>query len=332
MKFIHSILGGTFDHFHAGHQRLISEALGNSQRLTIGITTEKMLARKLWKRSIESYEARENSIREFIDWNLRQCFCEAKNVFEDKKAVNIIPLQNIFGNALDEKEIDAIFVTADTLPGAIKINEARRDKGWPPLEIIEVSLVKDENGNKITSERIRGGDIDREGKVYLTLFDKDLQMPHGLRGELAKPWGKVILNLGGMRIIPPRLLTIAVGDIVSQKLLQAGIPADVNIIDGKTNRQKLKEMKIADFRFKNKAGTINSKTVKMINAILRKQKFPQSLFVEGEEDLLALPAILLAPLGSTVFYGLRDKGAVMVTVNEEIKEKVSLMLRKFYYE
>jgi len=43
--------------------------------------------------------------------------------------------------------------------------------------------------------------------------------------------------------------------------------------------------------------------------------------VTGEEDLLALPAIVLAPLGSVVLYGQYDKGVVINEVTEELKKK-----------
>ena len=52
--------------------------------------------------------------------------------------------------------------------------------------------------------------------------------------------------------------------------------------------------------------------------------------VKGEEDLLALPAILLAPLHSIMLYGQMDMGIVMVEVTEEKKKEVMEILKKFY--
>ncbi len=50
--------------------------------------------------------------------------------------------------------------------------------------------------------------------------------------------------------------------------------------------------------------------------------------VEGEEDLVTLPAIALAPHGFTVVYGLPDKGAVLVKVDEESKSRVEDILTR----
>jgi len=51
--------------------------------------------------------------------------------------------------------------------------------------------------------------------------------------------------------------------------------------------------------------------------------------IKGEEDLLTLPAILLAPLGAIVIYGQKDVGAVVVEVTEEIKQKISNIINQF---
>ena len=51
--------------------------------------------------------------------------------------------------------------------------------------------------------------------------------------------------------------------------------------------------------------------------------------IQGEEDLLALPAILLAPLGSVVIYGQKDLGVVVVEVTEEKKEEVKKIINLF---
>ena len=54
-----------------------------------------------------------------------------------------------------------------------------------------------------------------------------------------------------------------------------------------------------------------------------------TIVIDGEEDLLALPAILLAPLKSMVLYGQMDLGVVLVEVTEEMKEKVAGLVKKF---
>ena len=50
--------------------------------------------------------------------------------------------------------------------------------------------------------------------------------------------------------------------------------------------------------------------------------------VYGEEDLAALPAIVLAPVSSVVIYGLPDEGGIMVTVTQGVKDRIYNMLDK----
>lgn len=42
-----------------------------------------------------------------------------------------------------------------------------------------------------------------------------------------------------------------------------------------------------------------------------------------------MPAILLAPLGSTILYGIADVGGVIVKVTESRKNQVEKILEKF---
>lgn len=53
------------------------------------------------------------------------------------------------------------------------------------------------------------------------------------------------------------------------------------------------------------------------------------LLVDGEEDLLALPAIVHAPIGGVVYYGQPQQGLVEVMVTEEKKREVLALLKQF---
>jgi GTP-dependent dephospho-CoA kinase len=55
----------------------------------------------------------------------------------------------------------------------------------------------------------------------------------------------------------------------------------------------------------------------------------QLIDVSGEEDLLAIPAILLAPLSSVVVYGQFDQGIVVAHVTEQNKKRVYDLFGKF---
>jgi len=52
------------------------------------------------------------------------------------------------------------------------------------------------------------------------------------------------------------------------------------------------------------------------------------LYIDGEEDLVTLVAIKLAPLGSVVVYGQPGEGLVAVEVTEGMRVKVNNMMER----
>ena len=58
--------GGTFDRLHDGHRRLIETGLKVSNKLVIGLTTQKMLKRKKFGSKIEDFETRKKHLENFI--------------------------------------------------------------------------------------------------------------------------------------------------------------------------------------------------------------------------------------------------------------------------
>lgn len=157
-KYKHAILGGTFDRFHLGHQSLIKTAFEQSEKVTIGITTAELIKAKHLSNKIEDYLTRENSIKKYL---------KEKQFL---KRSSLIPLYDIYGNSLAEKDIQAIFVTIATFHKACLINIKRKEIAFKSLEIITISFLKGADGKIITSERIRKGEIDRNGQRILKEF------------------------------------------------------------------------------------------------------------------------------------------------------------------
>lgn len=126
------------------------------------------------------------------------------------------------------------------------------------------------------------------------------------------------------------LKVLSVGDYVTSNILKIGICVDVCIIDGRVMRKavdslNLKTNKVINVR--NPPGTITNKAWE---AVCQASKADETIaiLVDGEEDLLALPAIICAPLGSLVVYGQPHKGIVLVRVNERKKLCAKTILRE----
>jgi len=329
-KFKHAVLGGTFDHFHAGHKHFIRAAFERSGKVTIGLTIDEFSRNKLFAYSIEDYKTRETCLKSFLnDNNLSGRY-------------HIIRIKDAYGTSITDRNIDAIFVTSHGLRNAKIINKKRQELGFSNLYIYKVGYLRGPDRKIISSTRIRAGEIDRTGKPYNSLFEKTLTLPASPAGgptslkSLTKntPSGKLIKKTSKLKTAAKNArLIISVGDIVSENLVKIGRQADVSIVDLKTRRGKILNptaLKGETIVVRNDAGSINFQAVK---AYIKSLKISgkRVVKVDGEEDLLALPATLLAPLGSLVLYGMPNKGVVVVEVNEEKKEEVSRLLKKLSY-
>jgi len=319
MKYKHSVLGGTFDHFHAGHEFFIESAFKSSDMVEIGLV-EKLIEEKKYPDSIEDYKTRERMLKRWL----------GEKGYEDRALIT--PINDIYGDTLTKKEIQAIFVTEHGFQNAREINIKRNDIGLSKLEIKKVNFLNGTDGKIISSTRIRAGEIDRRGNPYIGIFSSTLILPHELRSEVSKtPSGKLLQEGDDVLVfIKDTRFVISVGDIISENLIKLGRQADISIIDGKTRRGKLDKNfpTVVTDTLDNESGTINSNTVsKLISKISSGEKMVMKIL--GEEDLLALPATLLAPLGTVVLYGMPEKGAVAVIVTEEKKKEVENVLRRF---
>ncbi|HEX7542988.1 MAG TPA: pantetheine-phosphate adenylyltransferase [Patescibacteria group bacterium] len=333
-QFNHVVIGGTFDHFHAGHKALLEESFKVGKKITIGIAMEELYKNKFLSEIIETFEIRKKSVSEFL---------KKKGWF---KRAKLISFSHFTGGADKSKNIDAIIVSKETYPNAFRINQLREKNKLPLLEIITINDVLAEDGKLISSDRIRAGEIDKNGKNYklqITNNKKELIMPESLREELRKPLGKIYKSVGAILESPKKpLMVIAIGDIIVDSLLKSGIDPDVKIIDFRSRRMTIKKdtlLKDSLYKdclyqkqFLNNPGTINLKTSEIIKekiklALYKKQK--SWIVIDGEEDLLALPAILFAPLDSLVLYGHWQLGIIVVEVDEKIKVKVKKIIKKF---
>jgi len=124
--------------------------------------------------------------------------------------------------------------------------------------------------------------------------------------------------------------TILVGDTISRNAEASGIIADVMVVDNLEKRHesvsRITPSERNIFHFENHPGTIDANAWDIIRSAIQKRN--SLVIVEGEEDLLTLVAVGVAPLGSLVAYGQPDRGIVIIVVSNVEKSLVEQLIRE----
>ncbi|UCH02257.1 MAG: phosphopantetheine adenylyltransferase [Candidatus Bathyarchaeota archaeon] len=148
-------VGGTFELLHKGHKKLILKALEISDRVIIGLTTSTMLKMYPKPHKIADYEERKKQLTNFV---------KSREVLDK---VQIVPINDPYGPALDDSTMDALVCSIETADMAKKINKLRTERGLKPLEIIVINMILAEDNVPISTTRIKNGEIGLEGKLLL---------------------------------------------------------------------------------------------------------------------------------------------------------------------
>ncbi len=158
-------------------------------------------------------------------------------------------------------------------------------------------------------------------------------LPNDLRPELRKVWGVPLFNGKGEVLKKFKAVcqkkkfkkVITVGDYCSLT-----IPSDIKIFDGKIKRKKIKipSKWRAGFSLScpNPPGTIQKEVWPTIKKAIKENR---NVFVDGEEDLLVIPSVLLAEKNTAVVYGFPKKGVCLIEVTPKVKKVFKKLLRKF---
>ena len=150
MPLTKSIVGGTFDNFHKGHEELLRVAFDLSESVLIGISSDQF-AQRFRTGEVESFKNRSDVVKHY---------CEQLG-----KGYKVTEINDFYGPSTTDPDLSAIFVSEETSLRAKEINAVRRKKGLKKLVVVEVPFFLAKDGRPVSSERIRNGEIDRDGNL-----------------------------------------------------------------------------------------------------------------------------------------------------------------------
>ncbi|MEK6831149.1 MAG: pantetheine-phosphate adenylyltransferase [Thermoproteota archaeon] len=145
-------MGGTFDIIHKGHLTLLSKAFSISSKVIIGLTSDE-LTEKRGKKTLNNYKKRFETLMSTIKTNF------PNHAFEISK------LDNDFGPAVLEENVQALVVSDETGNQGEILNQLRAEKNLSPVKIVIVPMTLAQDGNRISTTRIKNSEIDVEGNL-----------------------------------------------------------------------------------------------------------------------------------------------------------------------
>ena len=151
-KFSLIAMGGTFDIVHHGHITLLSTAFEISEKVIIGLTSDEFVQKK-GKNPIHKYDERLKNLTSIIFKKFPNSYFE------------ISQLNNDFGPAVFEKEVQALVVSDETKNQGNILNKLRTERNLSPVEIIVVPMTLAKDGKRISTTRIKNSEIDSDGNL-----------------------------------------------------------------------------------------------------------------------------------------------------------------------
>lgn len=161
-----------------------------------------------------------------------------------------------------------------------------------------------------------------------------LVLPDSLRELLRWPLGPLVRGADILPAIGLSSPVVTVGDFCTLDLAARGRAPDIALVDFKTHREEDPELqdalqRIGDkvLRLTNPAARITPEAWSVLDEAF-KSKERVRVEVRGEEDLLALVCIALAPESAAVLYGMPSQGVVVVKADRQAKGRVLDILRR----
>ncbi len=304
-----------FDRLHLGHRLLLDKL--SSHRNPVAVVTDGELVGELeLNQIIQPAYHRAQRLREYL---------------EDVEMTEIhIEIIDKYSKLLDISESMHILMYIGPCCDEIsnQIIPKRKSLGYNDnIEYLKPVMAQD--GDKLTSARLRKGELDREGRVLVGTSEPPRQLEVNNRSTLQTPKGEVFHTKDGspeIRVAErihkenPRMI-IGVGDVTCATLESQKIIPDVRIIDGITKRGKYEYAfrSKCEYHVYNPPAVLYPEVWSTISTAITKEE-KTLIIVDGEEDLMGFPAVLLAPEGSVLLYGQPDVGIIWVPINQENKK------------
>jgi len=332
------LVGGTFDRFHIGHQKLLEIGLKECHELEVWMTSDILATRK--DRRIDSWADRKKLIMSSIHPDLQA-------------RISFHTLEDAFGPAPTHEVAEVIICTPETISNCEEINAIRANNELKPLHTIMVDPVLDSNGRVVSSTNIRMGITDRDGMSWLNeqVGKSKISLNTRVEAMLKSPFGTLVEgNENEPKIAMMNVLDrisgepgpiIAVGDVTVKTMQDLNKPADIAIIDGMTKRERWEQASEIDegqydyvLKCKNPAGSITPELYRCCYQALVKFGYNENeqntestiIIVDGEEDLAPLILHPLAPMGSVILYGQPGRGVVIRFTDLDSKSRCRELL------
>ncbi len=160
-----------------------------------------------------------------------------------------------------------------------------------------------------------------------------MRLPESLREQLKIPLGILLpesqTNKENIKKhLSENSYVITVGDRTTEKMIDFGLIPSLQIIDSQEKREKREPPKLdnaTELTVDNPPAEITPQSIDIIKQAFS-MKPPIRLSVNGEEDLLVIPACIHAPENAIVLYGQPNEGLVIVKITPEIRNKTKTLL------